>query len=37
VGIAGMHERAAELGGGLTVESGPTGTTVRAVLPLAAR
>jgi PAS domain S-box-containing protein len=34
VGIAGMRERARELGGTLSIESGETGTTVRVTLPL---
>ena len=33
VGIAGMKERLRQLGGELEMESGPGGTTVRAVLP----
>ena len=33
VGITGMHERLRQLGGRLTIESGPTGTTVSAVVP----
>jgi PAS domain S-box-containing protein len=39
VGIPGMRERMAQLGGHLDIISGPTGTTVRATitLPLAAR
>jgi signal transduction histidine kinase len=36
VGLAAMRERAAELGGTCTLESGPNGTRVRARLPLAA-
>jgi len=34
VGLSSMRERAAEVGGTLTVESGPTGTTITAQLPL---
>jgi PAS domain S-box-containing protein len=34
VGIAGMRERARELGGSLQIESKETGTTVRVTLPL---
>jgi len=33
VGLAGMRERLRQLGGQLQIESGPTGTTVRAVVP----
>jgi signal transduction histidine kinase len=33
IGLAGMRERLSELGGTLDVESGPTGTQVRAKLP----
>ena len=33
VGITGMQERLRQLGGRLTIESRPTGTTVRAVVP----
>ncbi len=33
VGIVGMQERVRQLGGRLEIESGRTGTTVRAVLP----
>jgi hypothetical protein len=33
VGIAGMRERARQLGGRLTIASGETGTTLRVVLP----
>jgi signal transduction histidine kinase len=33
IGLAGMRERLAELGGRLEVDSGPTGTRIRAVLP----
>jgi two-component system NarL family sensor kinase len=33
IGMISMRERAEELGGALTVESGPSGTTVRALLP----
>ena len=37
LGIAGMHERVANLGGSLTVESQPgSGTVIRAALPLEA-
>ena len=35
VGIAGMRERLVQLGGRLEVVSAPSGTTIRAVLPLA--
>jgi signal transduction histidine kinase len=35
VGIAGMRERVRELGGVLELHSGSTGTTVRAVVPIA--
>ncbi len=35
VGLGGMHERLSLLGGRLDLESGPTGTTVRASVPLA--
>ncbi len=34
VGITGMRERVRQLGGWLEIQSGPAGTTVRAVLPL---
>jgi two-component system NarL family sensor kinase len=34
VGIAGMRERARQLGGRLTIASGETGTTLHVVLPL---
>ncbi len=34
VGIAGMYERVRLLGGRLDIQSGPTGTAIRAVLPL---
>ena len=34
VGIVGMHERMAQLGGSLEVESSKAGTTVRATLPV---
>lgn len=33
IGLAGMRERLAELGGRLEVDSGPTGTRIRAILP----
>jgi signal transduction histidine kinase len=33
IGLAGMRERLAELGGTLEVESGPSGTQIRAILP----
>ena len=33
IGLAGMRERLAELGGRLEVDSGPTGTRIRATLP----
>jgi signal transduction histidine kinase len=36
VGIAGMRERARQLGGHLTIASGETGTTLRVVLPASA-
>lgn len=36
VGIAGMRERVRELGGVLEIQSGSTGTTVRAIVPIAA-
>ena len=36
VGILGMRERMAQLGGKLEIESSPTGTTVRAFIPLTA-
>jgi signal transduction histidine kinase len=35
VGVMGMRERMQELGGQLSIKSGPKGTTVRATLPLA--
>ncbi|HOX56211.1 MAG TPA: transporter substrate-binding domain-containing protein [Candidatus Paceibacterota bacterium] len=35
VGLGGMHERVSLLGGRLDLESGPTGTTVCATVPLA--
>jgi signal transduction histidine kinase len=34
VGLASMRDRAAELGGGLSIETGPAGTTVHGRLPL---
>jgi len=34
VGIAGMRERLHQLKGGLEIESGPSGTTVRATLTI---
>jgi len=34
VGIAGMRERMAQLGGTLEIDSGKSGTTVRATLPV---
>jgi PAS domain S-box-containing protein len=34
VGIVGMRERMAQLGGSLEIDSSPSGTTVRATLPL---
>lgn len=34
VGLAGMRERVKELGGTLTVESGPRGTLLKAVVPV---
>jgi signal transduction histidine kinase len=37
VGLAGIRERTKELGGTFEVESGPTGTTLKASVPLAAR
>ncbi len=37
VGILGMTERMKQLGGTLTIDSGPTGTTVNAHLPYARR
>jgi PAS domain S-box-containing protein len=37
VGVAGMRERLRQLGGLLEVESGPTGTIVRATVPASAR
>lgn len=37
IGIAGMRERAAILGGDLTIESGAAGTTVRVKLPVPSR
>lgn len=33
VGIAGMQERIGQLGGKLTIDSGPNGTTVTAYIP----
>jgi signal transduction histidine kinase len=33
IGLAGMRERLAELGGRLEVDSGPSGTRIRAILP----
>jgi two-component system, NarL family, sensor kinase len=33
IGLAGMRERLAELGGHLEVDSGPNGTRIRAILP----
>ncbi|GAA1055122.1 hypothetical protein GCM10017608_19740 [Agromyces luteolus] len=36
VGLRSLHERAAELGGSLRIDSGDGGTLVRAVLPIAA-
>jgi len=33
IGLAGMRERLAELGGTLKVESGPPGTCITATLP----
>jgi signal transduction histidine kinase len=33
IGLAGMRERLAELAGRLEVDSGPTGTRIRAILP----
>jgi signal transduction histidine kinase len=33
IGLAGMRERLAELGGTLHVESGPSGTRITATLP----
>lgn len=36
VGLAGIRERLKELGGELTVLSGPSGTTLRAMIPLIA-
>jgi PAS domain S-box-containing protein len=36
VGIPGMHERIAQLGGHLSIISGPTGTTIRATISLPA-
>jgi PAS domain S-box-containing protein len=35
VGVMGMRERVQELGGRLSIKSGPQGTTVRATLPIA--
>jgi PAS domain S-box-containing protein len=35
VGIHGMHERLRYLGGRLDIQTGPTGTTLRAIVPLA--
>ena len=37
VGLAGIRESAKELGGTFEVDSGPTGTTLKACVPLAAR
>lgn len=37
VGLAGMRERVSELGGDLTVSSGPKGTTVHVVIPNSGR
>ena len=37
VGLSGMHERIEQLGGTLRIRSGPDGTTITAVLPVAAR
>jgi signal transduction histidine kinase len=34
VGIAGMHERVRQLGGQLTIDSHPHGTTLTVTLPL---
>jgi two-component system sensor histidine kinase UhpB len=34
VGVAGMRERARELGGSLQIKSAPTGTLVTLILPL---
>ena len=34
VGLGGMQERLRLLGGRLDLESGPAGTTVRAIVPL---
>jgi signal transduction histidine kinase len=34
VGLSGMQERLRPFGGRLELESGPTGTTIRAVMPL---
>jgi len=34
VGIPGMRERMAQLGGQLEIDSGPSGTTIRATIPL---
>ncbi len=36
VGIPGMRERMAQLGGELEIQSGPAGTTIRATIPLSA-
>jgi two-component system, NarL family, sensor kinase len=33
-GLQSMRERAAELGGSLTIDSGPAGTSLTAVLPV---
>ena len=35
LGLVGIHERAALLGGTATIESGPGGTSVFVALPLA--
>lgn len=37
VGIAGMEERVRQVGGQFTIESGPDGTTLRAVAPMETR
>jgi two-component system, NarL family, sensor kinase len=36
VGIPGMRERMAQIGGHLKIQSGPSGTSVRATIPLSA-